>query len=131
MSNLDKAVEVILPHTGACEQCARVGHVCLDCEREAREAAECLAHAGLLAPDLPTLSSDYASIEVSVRSTIINMHDAPERYDDDSILVGTWNGEVEFSLGKFDEVSVYMSTDQARQFAHALLGVTDYTEGNQ
>lgn len=92
------------------------------------DAARELQDAGLLAPDLPTLKSDYASIEVPVRSTIINMHDDPERYDDDSILVGTWNGEVEFSLGKFDEVSVYMSTDQARQFAHALLGVANYSE---
>lgn len=43
-------------------------------------------------------------------------------------LVGTWLGEVEFSLGKFDEVSVYMSTDQAHDFAHALLGVANYSQ---
>lgn len=98
----------------------------------AQNLAGDLAAAGRLAPDLPRLRSNYDSIEVPVRSTIINMHDDPERYDDDSILVGTWFGEVEFSLGKFDEVSVYMSTDQARQFAHALLAAANYTqEGNQ
>lgn len=97
----------------------------------AQNLAGDLAAAGRLAPDLPPLRSNYDSIEVPVLSTIINMHDDPERYDDDSILVGTWFGEVEFSLGKFDEVSVYMSTDQARQFANALYAAADYSEGNR
>lgn len=119
MSNREKAAEVIRAHG-------------FDPCREPECIAQDLADAGLLAPDLPTLKYDYASIEVPVRSTIINMHDDPERYDDDSILVGTWFGEVEFSLGKFDEVSVYMSIEQARDFAHALLGSADYSEeGNR
>ncbi|NTS21835.1 hypothetical protein HT105_24260, partial [Bacteroides fragilis] len=60
--------------------------------------------AGLLAPDLPTLSSDYASIEVPTRRTLImDDADCPTLYEnEDSILVGTVNGEVNFSLGVHD-----------------------------
>ena len=53
MSNLDKAADLILPHTGNCEKCESVGGACLDCEREANDAAQALAAAGLLAPDAP------------------------------------------------------------------------------
>jgi len=53
MSNLDKAVDLILPYTGYCDECQRIGDACLDCIREATDAAQGLADAGLLAPDLP------------------------------------------------------------------------------
>lgn len=119
MSTREKAAEVIRDH-GKDTIC-----------NEPECLAQDLDDAGLLAPDLPTLKSDYDSIEVPVSSTIINMRDDYEHYDDDSILVGTWNGEVQLELGKFDEVLVYMSTDQARQFAHALLAATNYSEGNE
>lgn len=51
MRNLDKAADLILPHTGNCEKCESVGGACLDCEREANDAALALADAGLLVPD--------------------------------------------------------------------------------
>lgn len=116
MSNLDKAARVIRSHGS--DPC-----------REPECIAQDLADAGLLAPELPTLRADHDSIEVPVRSTIIDMHDDPERYDDDSVLVGTWHGEIQFSLGKYDEVSAYMSTEQARALAYALLAAANYSEG--
>ena len=53
MSNLEKAVDLILPYTGDCDECERIGGACLDCVREATDAAQDLANDGLLAPDLP------------------------------------------------------------------------------
>lgn len=52
MSNLEKAVDLILPYTGDCDECERIGGACLDCVREAKEAAQDLANDGLLASDL-------------------------------------------------------------------------------
>lgn len=54
MNNLDKAAELILPYIGDCAECDRIGDACLDCVREAKDAAKDVAEAGLLAPDLPT-----------------------------------------------------------------------------
>ena len=48
MSNLDKLVELILPYTGDCGECDRIGDACLDCIREAKDAAKDIAEAGLL-----------------------------------------------------------------------------------
>lgn len=93
-----------------------------------QEHAQALHDAGLLAEDLPTLRHDYDSIEVPVRYSLINIGDDSERYDDDSALVGVWAGYVEFSLGGYNEVSAYMSTEQARQFALALLAAANYQE---
>ena len=53
MSNLDKLVELILPYTGDCGECDRIADACLDCIREAKDAAKDIAEAGLLTPDLP------------------------------------------------------------------------------
>lgn len=53
MSNLDKAAELILPYIGDCAECDRIGDACLDCIREAKDAAKDIAEAGLLTPDLP------------------------------------------------------------------------------
>ncbi len=97
------------------------------------DAARELQDAGLLAPDLPTLRDDYDSISVPIRRTSIRNRehdDFPILYEnEDSVLVGvTEGGEVEFSLGMCDEVFVTLTTDQARQFAHTLLGVTDHAE---
>lgn len=97
----------------------------------AQNLASDLAAAGRLAPDLPPLRSNYDSIEVPVRSTIINMECDSERYEDDSIIVDTWGGEVQFSLGGFDEVSAYMSVEQAREVAHALLAAANHAEGKR
>ena len=52
MSNLDKLVELILPYTGDCGECDRIGDACLDCIREAKDAAKDIAEAGLLTPCL-------------------------------------------------------------------------------
>lgn len=94
----------------------------------ARNLAGDLHEAGLLAPDLPTLRHDYDSIEAPVRYSLINIGYDSERYDDDSALVGVWAGYVKFSLGGYDDVSAYMSTEQARQFALALLAAAKYQE---
>ncbi|MDK4247789.1 hypothetical protein QPX34_07085 [Corynebacterium accolens] len=94
----------------------------------AQNLAGDLHEAGLLAPDLPTLRHDYDSIEAPVRYSLINIGDDSERYDDDSALVGVWAGYVKFSLGGYDDVSAYMSTEQARQFALALLAAAKYQE---
>ena len=93
-----------------------------------QEHAQALHDAGLLAEDLPTLRHDYDSIEAPVRYSLINIGDDSERYDDDSALVGVWAGYVKFSLGGYDDVSAYMSTEQARQFALALLAAAKYQE---
>lgn len=53
MSNLDKAVDLILPYIGDCNECERIGGACLYCVREATDAAQNLADAGLLALDAP------------------------------------------------------------------------------
>lgn len=53
MNNLDKAAELILPYIGGCAECDRIGDACLDCIREATDAAKDIAAAGLLAPNLP------------------------------------------------------------------------------
>nr|DAQ14470.1 MAG TPA: hypothetical protein [Caudoviricetes sp.] len=90
--------------------------------------AQALHDAGLLAPDLPTLRHDYDNIEAPVRYSLINIGYDSERYDDDSALVGVWAGYVEFSLGGYNDVSSYMSTEQARQFALALLAAANYQE---
>lgn len=89
-----------------------------------------LHQAGLLASDLPTLSSDYASIEVPTRRTLImDDADCPTLYENrDSILVGTVNSEVEFSLGMHDEISVTLPADKARNLAYALLAAAQYAE---
>lgn len=93
-----------------------------------QEHAQALHDAGLLAPDLPTLRHDYDSIEVPVRYSLINIGYDSERYDDDSALVGVWAGDVKFLFGGYNEASAYMSTEQARQFALALLAAANYTE---
>ena len=93
-----------------------------------QDLAKYLAQAGLLAPDLPTLRHDYDSIEAPVRYSLINTGDDSERYDDDSALVGVWAGNVKFSLGGYNEASAYMSTEQARQFALALLAAANHAE---
>ncbi|AMO89709.1 hypothetical protein WM42_2007 [Corynebacterium simulans] len=92
--------------------------------------AKHLADYGLLAPDLPTLSSDYASIEVPTRRTLImDDADCPTLYEnEDSILVGTVNGEVNFSLGVHDEVSVTLPADKAESFALAVLAAAQYAK---
>jgi hypothetical protein len=74
------------------------------------------------------LRHDYDSIEASVRYSLINIGYDSERYDDDSALVGVWAGYVKFSLGGYDDVSAYMSTEQARQFALALLAAANHAE---
>lgn len=58
--------------------------------------------------------------------------DCPTLYEDeDSILVGTVNGEVEFSLGLHDEISAILLADKARGLAAALLAAANYAEENQ
>ena len=59
MNNLDKAAELILPYIGDCAECDRIGDACLDCVREAKDAAKDIAEAGLLAPELPTPTNFY------------------------------------------------------------------------
>lgn len=90
--------------------------------------AQALHDAGLLAPDLPTLRHDYDNIEAPVRYSRINIGYDSERYDDDSALVGVWAGDVKFLFGGYNEASAYMSTEQARQFALALLAAAKYQE---
>ncbi|ERS58177.1 hypothetical protein HMPREF1261_02236 [Corynebacterium sp. KPL1818] len=93
-----------------------------------QEHAQALHDAGLLAPDLPTLRHDYDKIEAPVRYSLINIGYDSERYDDDSALVGVWAGDVKFLFGGYNEASAYMSTEQARQFALALLAAAKYQE---
>ncbi|OFQ48121.1 hypothetical protein [Corynebacterium sp. HMSC076D02] len=121
MSNRDRAAHLIM-------EAARESEVPTE---TAINAVEALANAGLLAPDLPLLSSDYASIEVPTRRTLImNDDDCPTLYEnEDSILVGTVNGEVNFSLGVHDEVSVTLPVDKAVNFSIAVLAAAQYARG--
>lgn len=60
MNNLDKTVGLILPYIGDCDECDRIGDACLDCVREATDAAKDIAAAGLLTPDSVTYQeADY------------------------------------------------------------------------
>lgn len=119
MTNFDRALAVL-------EDARRPG----DLRIHPNDAVEALAQAGLLAPDLPPLSSDYASIEVPTRRTLImNDDDYPTLYEnEDSILVGTVNGEVNFSLGVHDEVSVTLPVDKAVNFSLAVLAAAQYSK---
>lgn len=125
MTNIDKAADLLYQRSkellGAGSDAAH---------RACQEHAQALADAGLLAPELPALSSDYASIEVPTRRTLImNDDDCPILYEnEDSILVGTVNGEVNFSLGVHDEISVTLPADKARNLAHALLAAANNQE---
>ena len=92
------------------------------------QIATLLNELNLLAPDLPTLRHDYDNIEAPVRYSRINIGYDSERYDDDSALVGVWAGDVKFLFGGYNEASAYMSTEQARQFALALLAAAKYQE---
>lgn len=116
MNNIDRAVRLIELYG------TRTG--------SPRDVALELADAGLLTPDLPTLNSDYASIEVPTRRTLImDDDDCPTLYEnEDSILVGTVNGEVNFSLGAHDEVSVTLPADKAVSFALALLAAAQHAK---
>ena len=120
MTNYDRALAVL-------EAARRPGEIRI----HPHDAVEALAQAGLIAPDLPPLSSDYASIEVPTRRTLImNDDDCPTLYEnEDSILVGTVNGEVNFSLGVHDEVSVTLPVDKAVNFSIAVLAATQYARG--
>lgn len=122
MSNLDKAAQMIRDLSEVDGETLGYAHV--------HNIAQDLADAGLLAPELPEFRSDYSSVEVPARSTLIGHDDDCVRYSRDTVLVGTWHGEVEFSLGKYGEVSVYMSTEQARDLAYALLAAANYAEGH-
>lgn len=126
MSNVDKAAKVI-------DQWTQEGYELNSAVGSPHAIAERLAKAGLLAPDLPTLNSDYASIEVPTRRTLImDDDDCPTLYEnEDSILVGTVNGEVNFSLGAHDEVSVTLPADKADSFALAVLAAAKHAEGAQ
>ena len=125
MSNIEKAADLLYQRSkellGVDSDAAR---------RACQEHAQALADAGLLAPDLPLLSSDYASIEVPTRRTLImNDDDCPTLYEnEDSILVGTANGEVNFSLGVHDEVSVTLPADKAVSLALAVLAAANHAE---
>lgn len=127
MTNIDKAAQVIYDEAS---QMWERGEI-LTAAGEAERVANALADAGLLAPDLPTLNSDYVSIEVPTRRTLImNDDDCPTLYEnEDSILVGTANGEVNFSLGVHDEVSVTLPADKAESFALAVLAAAQYARG--
>lgn len=123
MTNIDKAAQAIDTWAQDNTLTADTGNP--------HNLAQALHDAGLLAPDLPTLSSDYASIEVPTRRTLImNDDDCPTLYEnEDSILVGTVNGEVNFSLGVHDEVSVTLPADKAESFALAVLAAAQYARG--
>ena len=123
MSNRDRAAQVI--RTWQQRHKTQLDN---NTDWAARNLAGDLHEAGLLAPDLPTLRHDYDSIEAPVRYSLINIGYDSERYDDDSALVGVWAGDVKFSLGGYNEASAYMSTEQARQFALALLAAAKYQE---
>ena len=112
------------------DQVAQAIVMCAFRELSVRDIAEHLDAHGLLAPDLPVLSSDYDSIEVPTRRTLImDDADCPTLYEnEDSILVGTVNGEVEFSLGVHDEISVTLPADKARKLAYSLLAAISYAE---
>lgn len=73
MSNIDKAAETILPYTGDCDECIRLG-ACLDCVREAKDAALDLNEAGLLVPDFP--EPDECPIHIPVPGWQLGSYDA-------------------------------------------------------
>ena len=123
MSNRDRAAQVI--RTWQQRHKTQLDN---NTDWAAQNLAGDLHEAGLLAPDLPTLRHDYDHIEVPVRYSLINIGDDSERYDDDSALVGVWAGDVKFLLGGYNETSAYMSTEQARQFALALLAAANHAQ---
>lgn len=122
-NNYQRAVEILNRHWGIAKETGMAD--------ETECCVEALEESGLLMPDLPTLKSDYASIEAPVHYSLVGHDDDCVRYDSDSILAGTWYREIQFSLGKYDEVAAYMSIEQSRDFARALLAAANYAEKGQ
>lgn len=112
MSNIDKAANMILAYTGDCDECERTGDACLDCVREATDAARDLADAGLLAPDLPAPAATSAN-------------GTPVWRADDTMMVTRFpDGEIRMLLGWGHEARY--TPDAARAQAALLLAAANY-----
>lgn len=124
MSNIDKAVQVIYDEVN---QTWERGEI-LTTAGEAERLANALADAGLLAPDPTELRNDHIITQVSVRSARVSRDDYCVRYDGAGALVDTWERQVMLTIGGNDEVSVYMTINQARDLAVALFAEANYGE---
>ena len=121
MSNVDKAAKVI-------DQWTQEGYELNSAVGSPHAIAERLAKAGLLAPDPTELRNDHKITQVSVSSARIRQDDYRVRYDGASALVDTWERQVMLTIGGNDEVSVYMTINQARYLAVALFAEANYGE---
>lgn len=106
----DAVVQKILPYTSACENCDRLGDVCLDCTEDAREAARVLDKAHLLAPELPRPVTDT---------------DGSLTWHDGAVWVEADDDHVHTDLPKSAN---WMTADQARTLAYELLAAANHTE---
>ena len=116
MSNLEEAVDLILAYADDCYECARIGDSCPDCVREAKEAAQDLADAGLLTPDLPKpLTAANGNPVWRADSTLM-----VTRYPD---------GEIAMLLNPKQEARYTPQT--AREQAALLFAAANHAEGQQ
>lgn len=116
MSNKERAAALLTPND---EHCQRVhkgegGDPCMFCEYNAETAADMLADAGLLAPDLPAPAATSAN-------------DTPVWRADDTLTVARYpDGEIGMLLGAGQEARYTPET--ARAQAALLLAAAEETE---
>lgn len=115
MSNRERAAALLTPNR---EHCQRVhkgegGYPCMFCEYSAETAADMLADAGLLAPDLPEPNFQGAwhtdSTSVRLDSNVTSR-----------VALNLWFGE--------GDASIRLTVEEAREVAHALLAAVSETE---
>lgn len=115
MSNLDKAVDLILPYIGDCNECERIGGACLYCVREATDAAQDLADAGLLALDAP--------------EPRIDIDEWQEWGHKHGPSVALENGKITVHIP--DDISRELTREEARELAAWLNAAANHKEGEQ
>lgn len=131
MNNLDKAAELILPYIGGCAECDRIGDACLDCVREAKEAAKDVAEAGLLAPDLPEPDHDTRDPKWRAEYEEEYGYSAPDVWCKDPWLsVGVFPGSNEITIWDGGEKLEPFSIAEARKLAYCFLAAANHAEGN-
>ena len=117
MSNKERAAELLTPNS---EHCQRVhngegGNPCMFCEYNAETAADMLADAGLLAPDLPEPRIDIGEWQEwgHQHGNRVTLH------------AGMVTVEIP------DDISRDLTPDEAREIAHALLAAANEAKRGQ
>lgn len=127
MSNKERAAALLTPNN---EHCQRVhkgegGYPCMFCEYNAETAADMLADAGLLAPDLPEPGRAWDDDEAPLMWKITDGFNAL------AVVVDERLPETPVQLETFNQVVKRLTVKQARRAACALLAAANEAEGEQ